>query len=131
MSKSPAGFLGDGAVVACDFAIDFRMASGLALEGERLAFMFDGERGISGDTAFEGGAMLARFTSLENEHFVLALIKTTGASPPRLVRARSKRMRSLHFCCSHLKESVYPFLKDEWIWSALLHICRRSLIGET
>jgi hypothetical protein len=66
MSKSAAGLRGEGAVIDCDFAIDFRMASGLALEGERLAFMFEGERGISGDTALEGGAILIQFTPVVN-----------------------------------------------------------------
>lgn len=63
MSKSAAGFLGDGAVMGCDFANDFRMASGLALEGERFALIFEGERGMSGDTAFGGGAILIRSSS--------------------------------------------------------------------
>lgn len=44
--------------MGCDFASDFRMASGLALEGERFALIFEGERGMSGDTAFGGGAIL-------------------------------------------------------------------------
>ena len=60
MSKSAPGFLGDGADVGCDLTIDFLMARDLALEGDRFALIFDGDLGISGDTALEVGAILAR-----------------------------------------------------------------------
>ena len=41
------------------FDIDFRTASDLALEGD-VIFIFDGDRGISGDTVFDPGAMAGR-----------------------------------------------------------------------
>jgi hypothetical protein len=62
ISKSAGGFLGERADIGCAFDIDFRIASDLALEGERFAFMFEGERGMSGDTALEEGAILIEFS---------------------------------------------------------------------
>jgi hypothetical protein len=38
--------------------MDFLIAIDLAREGDMLAFMFECDRGIRGDTAFEEGAML-------------------------------------------------------------------------
>lgn len=60
MSKSVGGFGSGGReLVCCGFDIDFRTASGLDLDGDIFAFMFDGERGISGDTAMlAGGAIV-------------------------------------------------------------------------
>lgn len=65
ISKSAAGFLGERAAVGCDLDIDFRIASDLALDGDRFALMFEGERGMSGDTAFEEGAILIGFSTME------------------------------------------------------------------
>jgi hypothetical protein len=47
MSKSAGGFIEEGA--DCGLTMDFRMANDLALEGDMFAFIFDGDRGISGD----------------------------------------------------------------------------------
>jgi len=45
----------------CGFDIDFRMASSFVFEGDILAFMLDGDRGISGDTVFDPGAILLQY----------------------------------------------------------------------
>ena len=61
ISKSAGGLCdGDGAVGGGGgFDIDFRTASDcdLDFEGDTFAFMLEGDRGISGDTAFDDGAI--------------------------------------------------------------------------
>ena len=57
MSKSADGLERGWVVVVCGLDIDFLMASDLALDGDMFALRLDGDRGISGDTVFEGGAM--------------------------------------------------------------------------
>lgn len=58
MSKSAAGFGSGGAEAVGGLDIDFLIASDLAREGDMFALILEGDRGISGDTAFEGGAIL-------------------------------------------------------------------------
>lgn len=58
MSKSAAGFESEGAEAVGSLDIDFLIARDLAREGDMFALILEGDRGISGDTAFEGGAIL-------------------------------------------------------------------------
>lgn len=57
MSKSGGGFLEECVAVGC-FDIDFLIANDFAREGDMFALIFDGDRGISGDTVFDDGAIL-------------------------------------------------------------------------
>jgi hypothetical protein len=59
ISKS-AGCLGadEGAAGSGCFGIDFLMARDFAFDGDMLEFILEGDRGISGDTAFDDGAIL-------------------------------------------------------------------------
>ena len=66
MSKSGGGFREGGANAAGGFDIDFLMANDFALDGDMLALMFDGDRGISGDTVLDAGAILTVY-SMERE----------------------------------------------------------------
>ena len=51
--------LGGGADGGGGFDIDFLMANDLALVGDMFALMFEGDLGISGDTAaFDEGAIM-------------------------------------------------------------------------
>lgn len=49
--------------MGCGFEIDFLMARDLAREGDMFALRFDGDRGISGDTVFVGGAMIGIYSN--------------------------------------------------------------------
>ena len=49
MSMSPEVDLSGGRPLAEGLDIDLRTANGLDFEGETLALIFDGERGIRGD----------------------------------------------------------------------------------
>lgn len=60
MSKSALGFGGGGAgCEGCGFDVVLRIASSFALDGDMFALILEGERGISGDTALEAGAILS------------------------------------------------------------------------
>jgi hypothetical protein len=58
MSKSAGGLGGACKCAVCGFDIDFLIANDLARDGDIFALIFDGDRGISGDTAFDEGAIL-------------------------------------------------------------------------
>jgi hypothetical protein len=59
MSKSAGGRVeGEGAVGGGAFDIDFLTASDFAFDGDIFALMLEGDRGISGDTALDNGAIL-------------------------------------------------------------------------
>jgi len=103
ISKSAAGFLGEGATAGCDLDIDFRIASDLALDGDKFAFMFEGERGMSGDTAFEEGAILV--DSVRNgilpgvvESAAVLLLCPPGPFAVGLNGSRPKWTSSRHIC---------------------------------
>lgn len=59
MSKSALGLGGGGtACTVCGFDVVLRMANSFALDGDIFALILEGDRGISGDTVLEAGAIL-------------------------------------------------------------------------
>ena len=81
MSKSAGGRLeGAGAAGGGGFGIDFLMAGDLDLVGDIFALRFDGDRGISGDTASVEGAIF-RVTECEANYLKVAQGSIDKSSP--------------------------------------------------
>lgn len=69
MSKSADGFWGDGATCCCCFEMDSLKASAFARDGDMAMFMFDGDRGIRGETPAVDRAMMKVFETIDNPLF--------------------------------------------------------------
>ncbi len=58
ISKSAGGLGGGCECAVCGLDMDFLIANDLARDGDIFALIFDGDRGISGDAAFDEGAIV-------------------------------------------------------------------------